>query len=364
MTKARKLADLGNVYDDGALSNRNLIINGAMQVAQRGTSASVTDGTNEGYSTVDRFNFRFGNNAGGAATLSQSTDAPTGFSKSLKFDVTTAATSYTSGQHTILTYYIEAQDLRNSGWDYTDASEYLTLSFWVKSNKTGTYCLSVNTPDVSGNFKFIKEWSVDASSTWERKTIKIPGHASLVIDDNNDRGLELEWNLATASDRDNATDNTWWTTDGSRTTSNQVNFFDTVGNELYITGVQLEVGDTATPFEHRSYGDELARCQRYCQLYGEDTTVAGIVYNNDKDHYFPFNFPEMRAKPSVTFSDQPTVFANNSNGQKTVTSGGSNNTNTRSMRLESQGINIGSAGQASWFQMGASGSYFLLEAEL
>ena len=310
MSKARGLADLGNVFDDGALSNRNLIINGAMQVAQRGTSASVTNGTNEGYQTLDRWRFNFGNNAGGACTVSQDTDVPSGygFSNSYKVDVTTADTSIASAQHVLFGQRIEAQDLRNSGWNYTSSSSYLTLSFWIKSNKTGVYCVSANLSDVGSNFKFVKEVTVNSASTWEYKTVKIFGNSSAVINNDNGLGMDLEWNLVSATDRDNATDNTWHTADASRCTSNQVNFFDSTSNNLWFTGVQLEVGDTATPFEHRSYGDELARCMRYTTVYrGTGSGVGGIIATGAStsaiNSYFLLT-PQvpMRAIPSTSFS--------------------------------------------------------------
>ena len=304
MSKARGLADLGNAFDDGALSNRNLIINGAMQVAQRGTSASVTNGTNEGYQTLDRWRFNFGNNAGGACTVSQDTDVPSGygFSNSYKVDVTTADTSIASAQHVLFGQRIEAQDLRNSGWNYTSSSSYLTLSFWIKSNKTGVYCVSANLSDVGSNFKFVKEVTVNSASTWEYKTVKIFGNSSAVINNDNGLGMDLEWNLVSATDRDNATDNTWHTADASRCTSNQVNFFDSTSNNLWLTGVQLEVGDTATPFEHRS--DELARCQRYFLKLGGGSTNQVLVQGyaaTGNEYCGTVLFPtEMRASPTAT----------------------------------------------------------------
>lgn len=307
-SKAFELARLGSAYSDGALSHRNMIINGAMQVAQRGTSASVTDGTNEGYQTLDRWRFNFGNNAGGACTVSQDTDVPSGygFSNSYKVDVTTADTSIANTHHILFGQRIEAQDLRNSGWNYTSSSSYLTLSFWIKSNKTGVYCVSANLPDVGGTFRFVKEVTINSASTWEYKTVKIFGDSSAIINNDTGLGMDLEWNLATATDRDNATDNAWHTADASRCTSNQVNFFDSTSNNLWITGVQLEVGNTDTPFEHRSYGDELARCQRYYYSITHDSTNRwGIdgLYSNGTGAALNFSWTHpttMRTNPTFT----------------------------------------------------------------
>jgi hypothetical protein len=272
MSKAAELAAL--IGSQTALSNRNLIINGAMNVAQRGTSSSVSNGSNEGYQTLDRWQFHYYNNADGEATISQDTDVPSGqgFSNSYKVDVTTADASIASTHMISFSQRIEARDIRNSGWNYTSSSSFLTLSFYIKSTKTGTYCISANLPDVGTTFKFIKEFTISSASTWEYKTIKIPGNASAVIDNDKGRGMDLEIVLQTGADANNATDNTWHTADISRSTANQVSFFDSTSNVLNITGVQLEVGEQATAFEHRSFADELARCQRYYQVTGEATS--------------------------------------------------------------------------------------------
>ena len=281
----------------------NLLINGAMQLAQRGTSSSVSNNSNEGYQTLDRWQFHYYNNAGGVATISQDTDVPSGegFSNSYEVNVTTADTSIASTHMISFSQRIEAQDIRNSGWNYTSSSSFLTLSFYIKSTKTGTYCISANLPDVGSTFKFIKEFTISSASTWEYKTIKIPGNASAVIDNDSGRGMDLEFVLQTATDVNNATDNTWHTADGSRSTGNQVNFFDSTSNVLNITGVQLEVGDVATPFEHRSFADELQKCKRYFQTYNEPP-ARGVTSGSSTDR-MAFMLPvTMRAAPSVTFS--------------------------------------------------------------
>ena len=296
------VAGISSINSGQVGGRRNLIINGAMQLAQRATSASVTDGTNEGYQTLDRWRFVFANNAGGACIISRDTDVPSGygFSNSYKVDVTTADTSIASGHHIIFHQKIEAQDLRNSGWNYTSSSSYLTLSFWVKSNKTGTYCIDANAVDVGGNFKFVKEYTIDSASTWEYKTIKIPGNTSLVINNDANPGMEIEWNLQTASDRANATDNTWHTSDGSRCTSNQVNFFDSTDNNFWITGVQLEVGDTATSFEHRSYGEELNLCMRYFEIVDLYEMVSSYIGGGKNQHYLTLFYKQTkRSSPTI-----------------------------------------------------------------
>jgi len=338
--------------------NRNLIINGDMQVAQRGTSE--TGVTGNGYFTCDRW--KWDNTDSSTLDFSQSTDAPTGFGSSLKIDVTTADATVDAADQAWLNQRIEGQNLQQLKKG-TSSAESLTLSFWVKSTKTGTYIAELNDSDNSRHIS--SSYTVSSSDTWEQKTITFSGDTTGVLDNDNSESVRIKFWLMAGSNYSSGTLATSWAAavDANRAVG-QVNALDNAANNFYLTGVQLEVGDTATGFEHRSYADELQRCQRYCQLYGEDTTVAGVVYNNDKDHYFPFRFPEIRARPSVTFSSQPSVFANDTSGANTITAGGANNDNTRSIRFQASDISIGSSGQASWFQMGAAGSYFLLEAEL
>lgn len=369
-SKAFGLARLGNAYSDGALSNRNLIINGAMQVAQRATSASVTDGTNEGYQTLDRWRFTFGNNAGGACTVSQDTDVPSGygFSNSYKVDVTTADTSIASGHHIVFGQRIEAQDLRNSGWNYTSSSSYLTLSFWIKSNKTGVYCVSANLPDVGGTFRFVKEVTINSASTWEYKTVKIFGDSSAVINNDNGLGMDLEWNLVTATDRDNATDNSWHTADGSRCTSNQVNFFDSTSNNLWITGVQLEVGDTDTPHEHIPYSDQLARCMRYYEKL-DDPMMRGLEITGATARRMGCHFlTKKRATPTVSLSGTLRVY--NGSGTKAIVQSNFQSTwaNNSSFNFDSNenmsGTTVGRACVSYTATSGTVECSLLIDAEL
>ena len=289
----------------GALSHRNLVVNGSMIVAQRSTSVTgVANSANEGYQTLDRFGLYFANNAGGVCTVSQSTDAPTnqGFRNSYKIDVTTADTSVVSNQQIYTSTILEAREIRNSGWNYTDPSSYLTLSFWVKSSKAGTYCITMRDYD-AGAWYYVFEYTLVAD-TWTKVTHSIPGHASLVFNDDTSHGLDIRWVLVTGTDRDSHTGDSWLQNGTAAATPNQVNFFDSTSNDFYLTGVQLELGEKATPFEHRSYGDELHRCMRYCQRYGNGNRIAlGIwdnVASNDRvqaHHYLPV---WMRVTPALT----------------------------------------------------------------
>jgi hypothetical protein len=189
-------ASLTNLPSKG----KNLIINGAMQVAQRSTSAvAQANDSNEGYATLDRYSLEFGNNAGGTITTSKDSESPTGFGSSYKLDVTTADTSVDTNHLVFFAQCIEAQTLRSCGWDYTSASSYLTLSFWVKNSKTGIYCVAFNTYDTSR--QYTAEYTISQANTWEKKTITIPGNSAITFNDDNGAGLRVHFMLANASGR-------------------------------------------------------------------------------------------------------------------------------------------------------------------
>ena len=244
---------------------RNLIINGAMTVAQRGTSAvPVGSGTFR----IDRFALHKSND--GAYTVEQSTDAPTGFTASLKAQVTTADTSLSAAQYAYMYQAIEAQNLQHLKYGTSDA-QTVTLSFWVKSSKTGVYTASLYKQDTT-SYMFTQEYTISSANTWEKKTITVTptaGGTSFIttsggaIANDNGTGIFVNFNLAFGSTFNGGTSGSWSSTSADYSTTNAVNWMDSTSNNFYLTGVQLEVGSTATPFEHRSYGDELASCQRY-----------------------------------------------------------------------------------------------------
>ena len=265
MSKAAELAAL--IGSQTALSNRNLIINGAMQVAQRGTSATVgPNGTGEGYTTVDRWENPL--NGSVVSTFSQSTDAPSGFANSAKIEITTADTSLDAAEFWFFRTALEGQDVQLLGKG-TSGAKSLTLSFWVKSNKTGTYTVEVK--DSDNDRSASRAYTVNSSNTWEHKTLTYGADTTGAFDDDNAASLLIQFWLVSGSQYNSGT-----FTDGvfeaevnaNRVHSSQVNLGDTVGNEWYITGIQLEVGEQATPFEHRSFADELLRCQRYYEQTG------------------------------------------------------------------------------------------------
>jgi len=249
---------------------RNLIINGDMQVAQRGTS--VTGNTTGGYLTADRWNFT--PVSLGTWTQTVENDAPTGsgFRKSLKVLCTTADASPAASDVLRFDYRMEGQNLQQIKKG-TAAAEQLTLSFWVKANVTGTYIIGLYDYD---NTRYVaKSYTVNASTTWEYKTITFPADTTGALDNDNATSLEIEFGLATGTDRSSGTlATTWQSYTAANALVGQVNLASATNNYWQITGVQLEVGDTATPFEFKSVEDELLECQRYYWR----TSATGSAY--------------------------------------------------------------------------------------
>ena len=287
---------------------RNIVINGAMQVAQRSTSTvAVSDGTNEGYQTLDRFKFTFGNSAVGAANISQSTDAPTtlGFTKSHKTDVTTVNTTASGQQIITVTYRIEGQDLRSSGWNHLSSSSFLTLSFYFKTTKTGNSKLPIMFRTRHGtNYYYVQNVTVTDPTNWNRYTVTIPGNSNLQIDDANTVGMDINFTYYSGPDKDTGSEASWGSTN-AYSTSDSTNYFDSTSNDMFITGVQLEVGSQATAFEHHRFGEELLLCQRYYVEmgggnYGDYAYMTGYMFNNGNNLAFGLYLPcAMRATPTI-----------------------------------------------------------------
>ena len=311
MSKARQLADLGNVYDDGALSNRNLIINGAMTVAQRGTS--TTGVTGNGYNTVDRFKCNV--NGLGTYTETQSTDAPDGFSNSFKIECTTADSSPTASAYLIIDQMIEAQNLQSLAYG-TSSAKKTTLSFWVKSNVTGTYVVGLYAPDNNrGNGK---TYTINTANTWEYKTLTFDGDTTDGINNDNGDGLRFWWILNQGSDFEGGTqlDGVW---EEYNSANYAVNTTADVGNDVgdtfQLTGVQFEIGDTATPFEHRSYSDQLQACRRYYHSIGTanygggyELLAHGFCDSTTSAIHFVHLPVQLRASPTLRTSGDYTKF--------------------------------------------------------
>ena len=294
-----KIAD-ANVTNPKLISGsqqnfRNIIINGDMSIAQRATSSTGITGS--GYYTCDRW--RIGADTAGTWTQSQDTSVPTGqgFAKSLKLDCTTANGSLSGGSVLFYTQRIEGQNLQylKKG---TSNAESLTASFWVKSNKTGTYILMLD--DTDNGRSFSKSYTISSANTWEKKTLTYAGDTSGAFSNDNNRSFDIRFWLAAGGDFTSGTLNTSW---NSNTNANmavgQVNLADSTSNDFYITGVQLEAGTTASDFEFLPVDVNLQRCQRYFCDSGTSGVgwVAGAL--NASNAPWRFQFPKtMRAAPS------------------------------------------------------------------
>ena len=319
------------LVSDSVLGRRNLFINGEMQVAQRAATATSQTGT--GFHTVDRWEFVA--SSAGTWDITQSTTVPAGegFAYSQKLDCTSADASLDAGNLLLWRQKIEGVNLQQLKYG-TSSAEKLTLSFWVRSAKTGTYIVELNNENSGGAKKQSQSYTISSADTWERKSVTFSGNTANTLNNDNALCFDVNFHLATGSDDHVSATSTWTTYSGGsyKSTSNQVNLFDNASNEWYLTGCQLEVGSVTTPFEHRSYGDELIRCMRYYETnnhttYAKNTdgsitsywstitsndsntlvVSTGIVYKVGK-----------RASPTVTlYNSANTTTANRVNAQGT-----------------------------------------------
>ena len=312
MSRARDLADLGGSADAGGLTGRNLIINGAMNVAQRSTSVADVGGSS-GYFTCDRWRVDTGNTAG-RVTMSQAsiTDLP-GFANALKLDVTTDDTSLASGEVFRVGQRIEGQNLQQIAKG-TASAKALTLSFYVKGNAAATYVAQLKDADNTR----VNTQNFSVTTSWTRVELTYVADTTGTLGDDNANSLEVMFWLHGGSDFTSGTfaSNTWASeTNANNYAGSNTSIFDSTDRELFITGVQLEVGETATPFEHRSYGDELALCQRYFAVL-QDTTAAyaggfGFCNSTTKTKVcFPLGV-SLRANPTVNVTAATIDIRNN-----------------------------------------------------
>ena len=347
---------------------RNLIINGDMRIAQRGTSFT---GTTSGIYSLDRM---LHNLNAGTWTITQDTDVPTGqgFAKSLKMACTTAKGSLSAGDVIILGQRFEGQNLTR----YIKGTNAVqtTVSFWIKSNKTGTY--TTEQYDFDNGRQISRTFTIDSANTWEKKTITLAADTGgSNFDCDNALSLEVNIWLGAGSNHTSGTftDNTWAAgVTANRVSSSNVNLADSTSNYINVTGWQLEVGDAATPFEHRQYGAELALCQRYFETsfaYGQavpTSTFDGMVapgYNQASSTTGEIggqvNFQtKKRATPTVTIYDQS---SNSGKLCRTLIGVGNYDNQTASVANfnDRGGLVYGSGNSASYVRF-----HFKAEAEL
>ena len=299
--------EVTNINGGPLAGMRNKIINGAMEISQRGTSfATVANGTY----TLDRF--LWGQSGAMVVTITQSTDVPNDtFQNSLEVDVTTADTSIAAGDVVAIEQRIEGYNVRDL------IGQTFTLSFWVKSPKTGVHCVSFRNSGL--NRSYVMEYTVSVANTWEYKTITVTGGliTAGTWDWTNGVGLYVGFSLVTGSTYQTTAGA--WQTGNLLGTSNQVNVMDNVANDFFLTGVQLELGPVPTPFERRLYGAELALCQRYFELVsvtGSAPLGTGVGQcTSATTAFFQIStFTPKRATPVATLSAGNTFAIVNSTG--------------------------------------------------
>ena len=294
---------------------RNLIINGAMNFAQRGTSS-----TSSGYYTVDRFQVNY-NGTDEATTQAQvdvasgTTPYTLGFRKALKITNGNQTSGAGAADFIRILYYIEAQDLANSGWNYKSSSSYITLSFWVKSSVAQTYYTNFRSYDGTQQMYYFS-YALSAD-TWTKVTKTIPGNSNLTFDNDNGQGMYIQWYQYRGTDNTGTvTADQWNALNTSAFTPDQTSTWYTTNDATFeVTGVQLEVGSQATTFEHRSLAEELTLCERYCEviLEGEGDgayMVNSVGYHTDQ-MYAIFRFKvEKRVSPTLEHTTGSNYYIN------------------------------------------------------
>jgi len=316
MSKARQLADLGNQIDDGAITGSNMVINGAMTVAQRGTQTAQTSG----YTACDRW--QFAENGSSVVTTTQDSNVPAGegFGSSLKIDVTNASGTPSAANYALLRTKFEGQNLQQLVKGTSGAKD-VTLSFWVSSPKTGIHVVELFDSDNTRSIS--KSYTISSANTWQKVSVSYSGDTTGSLDNNNGDSMQLIfWLMAGSNNSSGTLAQSWQAYNAPDRAVGQVNVMDSTSNDFYITGVQLEVGDTATPFEHRSYGDELARCQRYFQKISSGNLRFIVTRdNNASTSASTISLPVgLRASPTISGTSYKVAAA----GGSSLGSGSSN----------------------------------------
>jgi len=315
MSNARKLA--ANLPSIGSFANRNAVINGSMAVAQRGS----VPGLQTGYGACDRFKLQ--STSAARFDTTQSTDVPSGqgFSNSLKLDCSTADTSLASGDYYFIMHQMEGLNLQHLKYGTSDAVQ-CTLSFWVKSPKTGIHNVEIEHVD-GGKFN-THQYTIASANTWQKVSFTFDGNTAASIVNDGTCGMLITWWLQAGSAFTSGTHTSGWFTGNSNRAVGQVNVSDSTSNNFYLTGVQLEVGGKETPFEHEQYETTLRKCQRY--FYKVTGTPGGkhigsVVMRDTQYFYgYPRSFPTpMRIPPTMTYSGVRLYVGDHTNGFTTMT---------------------------------------------
>ena len=374
-----RIGNIANTLPDDSISNskftdivnfKNIIINGDMSIAQRGTSKTGLTNGDTGYWTCDRYQFRELGATTAVFTQTQETDAPSGqgFVKSLKMDVTTADTSLASDVSIMIRHKIEGQNLQYLKKGTANA-ESVTISFWVKSNKTGTYICEIQDNDNSRVIS--KSYTINSANTWEKKTITYEGDTTGVLDNDNGASIQVSFILSAGTDYTSGTLATSWESyTASNTAVGQVNLADNTANEWLVTGVQLEAGTTASDFEFLPYDVNLNRCYRYYQVLveGDDKSFGnGFYYNSTLVFSSQQTLKTMRTLPSidqVSGTDYYQLIRNGASDSFNDFNLSGVYSSTKYIELSVNANVSGTGGQAGSFRTANASSYVAIDAEL
>jgi hypothetical protein len=351
---------------------KNMITNGDMKIAQRGTSfASMGNGDSQ--YTLDRWKFNEEGDHGAAEiTVTQDTDVPTGegFAKSLKCVCATADTSIDSGTIGFISQLFEGQMLQHLAKG-TSGAKKTTLSFFCKSNLTGTFTVSVH--DTDNTRMFSTSYSLSSANTWEKITINIPADTTGALDNDNAESFSIRWNLQAGTNKSNGALASAWEAqaEGDRAVG-QTNFYSSTSNNWYITGVQWEVGDAATDFEHLPFDVQLQRCKRYYQLISNtdgDAFGNGTHYGANSIYMSEGIHPEMRTTPTLDVSGGTNYFRRYSAGNYDDFDGINLDSSSGPQYIEfyaSSGDNHtgGTQGHACFLRLNNASASFAYKAEL
>lgn len=363
MGASRELAELASAYNSGGLpSFKNRIINGDMRIDQRNAGAAVTA---SGSYLVDRF--IIANGTDGAFSAQQDSSAPAGFVNSVKVTTTTADGTLTAAQNLNFQQRVEGTNVADLGWGTANAKT-VTLSFWVRSSLTGTFGGAFVNNDANRSYPFT--YSISAADTWEYKTVTIAGDTSGTWLTTTGMGLRVFFSLGAGPDRSGTAGA--WNSNNNSSATGAVSVIGTLNATWYITGVQLEKGSTATSFDYRPYGTELALCRRYFTKYYQntigsigDTGVFNMAMWAGNSAYTAHWFQvSMRAGPSFSYS---------ANSDFTLYSNGATRTPSNITQQGSSAdrceitVDIASSltgGNSSWLRITGTNGFIAWSAEL
>ena len=370
MSKAAELAKAGDTLTNQPSGRKNIVTNGAMQVAQRSTSETGL-GAASGYFTLDRFTPRTTSSAG-RFTMSQASDGPSGFANCLKMDCTTADTSIAAGEFLFISTRFEGQDVQQLKKGTSDA-ESITVSFYVKGDQAATYVCELKDTDNDR----VNTQAFAVTTSWNRIILTFAADTTGALADDNAQSFQINWWLHGGSTYTGGTfaSNTWASeTNANRYAGSRTSFYDSTDREFFLTGVQMEIGSQATNFEHRSFGEELALCQRYFFIgcSSTDAHTGGMAngsFRTTSNAQILQQHPvAMRANPTATLRASGSVVIHDTNDGNNINVTAIDSVVFQSIKSTLIGLTLASAsgvvGEGCWTYSATSTPGITFDAEL